>query len=71
MTKERQMAADLLQRIPDDRMYYVVGLLEEAASPAVTDDPFYSQSNLEHLSKIISEAKSGNLKFTEHDLIEV
>ena len=34
-------------------------------------DPFYSESNMEHLKKIIDDVDSGRAKLTEHVLIEV
>jgi len=34
-------------------------------------DPFYSESNMQHLSKIVSEIDSGKAVLQEHDLIEV
>ena len=34
-------------------------------------DPFYSESNMQHLSKIVSEIESGKAVLQEHDLIEV
>ena len=34
-------------------------------------DPFYSESNMRHLSKIVSEIDSGKAVLQEHDLIEV
>ncbi|MBQ8680241.1 MAG: type II toxin-antitoxin system RelB/DinJ family antitoxin [Treponema sp.] len=34
-------------------------------------DPFYSESNMEHLKKIIADVDSGRAKLTEHELIEV
>ncbi|WP_296321576.1 type II toxin-antitoxin system RelB/DinJ family antitoxin [Treponema sp. UBA3813] len=34
-------------------------------------DPFYSESNMEHLKKIIDDVDSGRAKLTEHELIEV
>ena len=34
-------------------------------------DPFYSESNMRHLSKIVSEIESGKAVLQEHDLIEV
>ena len=33
-------------------------------------DPFYSESNMQHLSKIVSEIDSGKAVLQEHDLIE-
>lgn len=37
----------------------------------VAVDPFYSESNMRHLGKIIDDIESGRAKLTEHDLIEV
>ncbi len=36
----------------------------------VSIDPFYSESNMRHLSKIVSEVDSGTAVLTEHELIE-
>jgi DNA-damage-inducible protein J len=33
-------------------------------------DPFYSESNIKHLEKIMRDIKSGKAHFAEHDLIE-
>jgi DNA-damage-inducible protein J len=37
----------------------------------VSADPFYSESNMKHLEKILSDIDSGKAKLVEHDLIEV
>lgn len=37
----------------------------------VTADPFYSESNLRYLEKIMSDVKTGKAHFEEHNLIEV
>lgn len=37
----------------------------------VSVDPFYSDSNLSYLSKVIQDVKTGKARFAEHDLIEV
>ena len=37
----------------------------------INADPFYSASNMEHLSRVISEIDSGTAPLTEHELIEV
>lgn len=37
----------------------------------VSADPFYSESNMRHLEKIIADINAGKAKFVEHDLIEV
>ena len=36
----------------------------------VTADPFYSDSNMRHLEKVISDIESGRANLVEHDLIE-
>lgn len=36
----------------------------------ISADPFYSESNMKHLSKVISGIESGKAKLTEHQLIE-
>lgn len=33
-------------------------------------DPFYSESNMRYLERIITDIQSGKAHFTEHDLIE-
>lgn len=37
----------------------------------VSDDPFYSESNINHLRQIVHDIDTGKAKLTEHDLIEV
>ena len=37
----------------------------------VSVDPFYSESNIRHLEKIMRDIKEGKAHFAEHDLIEV
>ena len=37
----------------------------------VSLDPFYSESNMAHLKKLIDDVESGKAKLTEHELIEV
>ena len=36
----------------------------------ITADPFYSESNMRHLEKVIADIESGKAKLVEHDLIE-
>lgn len=36
----------------------------------VSIDPFYSDANMNHLNKVISEIESGKAKLHEHNLIE-
>ena len=36
----------------------------------ITADPFYSESNMKHLEKVIADIESGKAKLVEHDLIE-
>ena len=37
----------------------------------VSADPFYSESNINHLRQIVHDIDTGNAKLTEHELIEV
>ena len=36
----------------------------------ITADPFYSESNMKYLEKVIAGIESGKAKLVEHDLIE-
>ena len=36
----------------------------------VSIDPFYSDSNISYLKKVISEIESGKVKLAEHELID-
>ena len=36
----------------------------------ITADPFYSESNMRYLEKVITDIESGKSKLVEHDLIE-
>lgn len=33
-------------------------------------DPFYSESNIRHLERIVADIESGKARFVEHELIE-
>ena len=37
----------------------------------VSADPFYSESNIDHLRQIVHDIDTGKAKLTEHELIEV
>ena len=37
----------------------------------VSADPFYSESNMRYLEKVISDIDAGRAKLAEHDVIEV
>ena len=37
----------------------------------VSADPFYSESNMRHLERIMEKIKNGTAHFEEHELIEV
>lgn len=37
----------------------------------VSADPFYSESNIKHLEKIVSEINAGTARLVEHDVIKV
>ena len=36
----------------------------------ITAEPFYSESNMKYLEKVITDIESGKAKLVEHDLIE-
>ena len=36
----------------------------------VSVDPFYSESNIRHLEKVVKDIRNGKAHFAEHDLIE-
>ena len=36
----------------------------------ITADPFYSESNMKYLEKVIADIESGKAKLVEYDLIE-
>ena len=36
----------------------------------ISADPFYSENNMKHLSKVISDIETGKAKLVEHELIE-
>ena len=36
----------------------------------ITADPFYSESNIKYLKKVIADIESGKAKLVEHDWIE-
>ena len=36
----------------------------------ITADPFYSESNMKYLEKVIADIESGKAKLIEHDLIK-
>ena len=36
----------------------------------ITADPFYSESNIKYLEKVIADIESGKAKLVEHDLLE-
>lgn len=36
----------------------------------ITAEPFYSESNMKHLEKVITDIESGKAKLVEHDLTE-
>lgn len=50
---------------------FVKKMIREKRIPFdVSIDPFYSESNIKYLEKVISEIDSGKAKLEEHELIE-
>lgn len=51
---------------------FIKAVLREKKLPfEIKVDPFYSESNIQYLEKIVSDIKEGKAKFDEHELIEV
>ena len=50
---------------------FKVSPLYEGDTTVNLTDPFYSESNINHLLGIIADINSGKAKMEEHDLIEV
>lgn len=44
---------------------------EEKDIPFEVNDPFYSESNMRYLNKVIDDIESGKRPLVKHDLIEV
>ncbi len=50
---------------------FVKKMIREKRIPfEVSIDPFYSESNMKYLEKVISDIDSGKAKLEEHELIE-
>ena len=50
---------------------FIKSVLREQKIPfEIKTDPFYSESNIKYLEKIVSDIKEGKAKLEEHDLIE-
>ena len=50
---------------------FVTKVTKEKRIPfEITADPFYSESNMKYLEKVITDIESGKAKLVEHDLIE-
>lgn len=52
-------------------MIFATKVTKEKRIPfEITADPFYSESNMKYLEKVIADIESGKAKLVEHDLIE-
>ena len=50
---------------------FIKAVLREHKLPfEIKTDPFYSESNIKYLEKIVAEINEGKAKFEEHELIE-
>lgn len=50
---------------------FIKTVLRERRLPfEIKTDPFYSESNIKYLEKIVSDIKDGKAKFVEHELVE-
>ncbi|MBR1442067.1 MAG: type II toxin-antitoxin system RelB/DinJ family antitoxin [Firmicutes bacterium] len=67
-----QVCAEMGLTMTDAFTYFAKTISREKKIPfEVSADPFYSESNMKHLEKVISDIESGKAKLAEHDLIEV
>ncbi|MCL1909466.1 MAG: hypothetical protein FWG05_00855 [Kiritimatiellaeota bacterium] len=57
-------------RIRADKLAAKLGIHPGTIPHGEEDDPFYSESNLKHLLKIIADDKAGKIKWEKHDLID-
>ena len=50
---------------------FIKSVLREHKLPfEIKVDPFYSESNIKYLEKIVADINSGKAKIVEHDLVE-
>lgn len=50
---------------------FIKAVLREHRLPfEIKTDPFYSESNIKYLEKVVKEIEEGKAKFEEHDLID-
>ena len=76
MTALREQAVEMIYDMPEDKIVYVVNLLNGlkglfySNEYAVKEkDPFYSKKNQKRLARSIADAEAGRV--TVHELIEV
>ena len=67
-TEERKRAMRLLQNVPEEKLFYVIGFLEGASIPE-NKDPFYSPENMARLKRSIAqmEATGGTIHEVVYD----
>ena len=64
--------ADMGMSMTTAFMIYAKKIAREKRIPfEITADPFYSESNMKHLEKIVADINSGKARLVEHDLLEV
>lgn len=56
-TEERKRAMRLLSNIPDEKLFYVIGFLEETSASA-NSDSFYSPENMVRLKRSIAQMEA-------------
>lgn len=50
---------------------FIKSVLRENKLPfEIKADPFYSESNIRYLEKVVADIENGKAKFVEHELIE-
>ena len=69
--KMEKVCADMGLTINTAFMIFAKKVSREYRIPfEVCADPFYSESNLRHIDKLMQDVKEGRAHFAEHDLIE-
>lgn len=50
---------------------FIKSVLREHKLPfEIKADPFYSESNIRYLEKVVADIENGKAKFVEHELVE-
>lgn len=68
----RDYAVSVLASLSEQKMREFIKLFADETTLEnfeAEEDPFYSESNMKHLNKIIKSIEDGTAKLTEHELL--